>query len=103
VKGSRKLCSNPKKFDSRIVQPITIQLISSFGWPNICSTPTAIISGNYRDPVIIRRDLNVWRIAREDGGLHNVHVTVQNEGRERNARDNRVRDGGGEEGHLGVW
>jgi hypothetical protein len=85
------------------MQPITIQLVSSFGWPNICSTPTATISGSYRAPVIIRCDLNVRRIAREDGGLHNVHVTVQKEGRERDARDNRVRDGGGEEGYLGVW
>ena len=103
VKSSRKLCSNPKKFDSRIVQPITIQLISSFGWPNICGMPTATINGRYGDPVIIRRDLDVFRTGREDGGLHNVGVTVQNEGRERNARDDRVRDGGGEEGYLSVW
>jgi hypothetical protein len=85
------------------VQPITIQLISSFGRLNICSTPTATISGSYRDPVIIRRDLNVWRIAREDGGLHNAHVTVKKEGRERDARDDRVRDSGGEEGYPSVW
>jgi hypothetical protein len=74
--GSRKLCSDPKRFDSRIVQPITIQLISSFGWPNVCRTPTALISGKCRDPVIIRlgRDLNVWGVARENGGLHNARV-----------------------------
>jgi hypothetical protein len=85
------------------VQPITIQLISSFGWPNICKTPTACIGEKCRDPVVIRRDLNVWRIARENGGLHNARVTFQKEGRDRDARDDRVRDSGGEEGYLGIW
>jgi hypothetical protein len=103
VKGSRKLCSNPKRFESRIVQPITIQLISSFGWLNIRSAPTATINERCRNPVIIRGYLNVRRVAREDGGLHNARVTAQKEGRKGDGWDDRVRDSGGKEGYLGVW
>jgi hypothetical protein len=87
VNESRKLCSNPKRVDSRIVQPVTIQLMSTLGWPKICKLPTAAIGRSHRDPLVVRRDLNIWRVAREEGGLHNVHEGVQKECRERDTRD----------------
>jgi hypothetical protein len=49
-----------------------------------------------RDPVVIRRDLNVWGVAHEDGGPNDVHERVQKKSRERDTRDGRVRDGGRE-------
>lgn len=87
IDGSRKLRSNPKGLDLRKVQPVTVQLISVLGWLNICNTPAATIGRNNRDPLVVRRDLNVWGIGFEDGGLHNAHERVQKEGRERDARD----------------
>src|SRR5713226_3954680 len=80
VDVSRKLCSNPKRLDLRIVQPVTIQLISPFVWLNICDAPTALINRSHRDPLIIRRDLHVWEAACEEGGLHNAHERVRKEG-----------------------
>lgn len=103
VNRSRKLCSNPKRFDSRIVQPITVQLISTLGWPNVCKAPTATIDRNNRDPLVVGCDLDVRGVACEEGRLHKAHKGVQNEGGERNTRDVRIRDRGAEKGHLRVW
>jgi hypothetical protein len=77
VNVSRKLCSNPKRLDLRIVQPVTVQLVSIFGWLNICHAPATTILRGHRDPLVIGRDQKVWGIAREDGGLHNAHERVQ--------------------------
>lgn len=79
VNVPRKPCSNPKRLDLRIVQPVTVQFISTFGWLDICRAPAATIVRGQRDPLIIGRDQKVWRGAREDGGLHNAHKRVQNE------------------------
>jgi hypothetical protein len=88
VNGSRKLCSNPKHFGSRIVHPIAVQLTSTLGRLNICRAPTATIFRSHRDPLVFsRRDFDVWRVAREKRGLYNTHERVQKEGRERDGRD----------------
>ena len=78
VNVSRKFSSNPKRLDSRKVQPVTVQLISTFGWLNICHAPAATIIRGHRDPIVIGRDQNVWGVACEDGGLRNTHEGVQN-------------------------
>jgi hypothetical protein len=59
------------------VQPVTVQLVSTFGWLNICHAPATTILRGHRDPLVIGRDQKVWGIAREDGGLHNAHERVQ--------------------------
>jgi hypothetical protein len=73
VNVSRKLCSNPIRLDLRIVQPVTVQLISTFGWFNICHAPAATILRGQRYPLVIGRDQNVWGVASEEGGLNNAH------------------------------
>jgi hypothetical protein len=103
VNGSRKLCSDPKGLDSRIVQPVTVQLISILAWLNICNAPTTIVGRKHRDPLFLRCNFDVWGVACEDGGLYNAHERVQKEGGKRDARDGRFRDRSREKGDLRVW
>ena len=58
---SGELGSNPERFDLGVVQPVTVQFKSRLGleWLRVCEAPIATIHGGNRDPVVLRRDLNV--------------------------------------------
>jgi hypothetical protein len=100
MNGSRKRRSDPRRFDSRERQPVTVFFSTSLGWLNVCGTPSAAIDGSNGDPLVIGPDLNLLGFSCKERWLHDAQKRFENEGRDGNSRDVRIRDGGGEKRFL---